>query len=134
MSTATPTLAVPRSAAYDEGDGEPFAIECDGPNLAYPLHGSKSYEGVEGALSNAFYEQEDKPPSNEALSQVMKILGFRARFRSEPRRLWTRVAQPEPARDLASGPMDVCAVLPEPLPRRTDGRRGQADGADGTPL
>jgi hypothetical protein len=79
---------------WDEaGDGEPFAIERGGPNLAYPMKGSDAFEG---ALANAFYELVGKPPSNEALSQAMKVLSYRAR-RAEPRRLWVRVAQlPKP--------------------------------------
>ncbi len=75
---------------WDEG-GEPFAIEKGGPNLALPLRGNDSFRA---ALASAFYDSEGKPPSNEALSQVMLVLEHRAR-RSDPLPLPLRVAQPE---------------------------------------
>jgi hypothetical protein len=57
-----------------QGDG--FAVELAGPNLALALRGRG---GLRQALADAFYNREGKPPSTSALTDAINVLEGRAR-------------------------------------------------------
>lgn len=75
---------------HQEPDGSPFALPKDAPKIARPLRGGRT--SLRAELAAKFVEEQDKPPSSNALGDALMALeGFA--MRSDPTETHLRVAR-----------------------------------------
>jgi len=55
-------------------EGEPFAVELNGPNLALPFRGNACGSGLRARLARIYFEMTGRPPSSSALTDALAAL------------------------------------------------------------
>ena len=88
-------------------DGGLYALELNGPNIAYPIRGKF---GVRQQLSTAYYETTDRVANGTALTDAITVLEGAA-MNSPREQVWLRVGQHDDGYVLDLGTPDGRAVV-----------------------
>lgn len=105
------TLAHQRYRVAASTDGGVFALELDGPNIAWPL--KSEYRGVRQQLAHMYWEATGRVANTAAQADAMAVLEGSA-ANSPPEQVWLRIGQHADGYVLDLGTPDGRAVVITP--------------------
>jgi hypothetical protein len=104
------SLANDRYRVTASTDGGVFALELDGPNIAWPVKGER---GVRQQLAHMYYQATGRAANTAALSDAIAVLEGGA-VNSPPEQVWLRIGQHADGYVLDLGTPDGRAVVITP--------------------